>query len=132
MRKLMMILFIVSIAAVNMNAQNEKQPPPKKTPEERADNMSKRMAKELALTADQQAKVKDVILKRERDREDGEAKRKAEMDKVDAEFKTILTPDQYQKFEQKKEEMKQKRAQKRMAPAPPANDNPPPAPPVQK
>lgn len=132
----MMILFMVAIAAVNAGAQEKTQPPPqKKTPEERAENMTKRMAKELALTDAQQTQVKALILKRERQREETMKAHKAEMEKIDAEFKTILTPDQYQKFEQKKEEMKQKRQEKRMHPGPPpAPDNnvPPPAPPVQK
>ena len=131
---------MVSIAAIKVNAQDmqddyAKLPPHKHTPEERANAITKRMTRELALTADQQAKVKSLILQRETERQEQMKARKAEMQKMDAELKTILTADQYNQFEQKKEEMKKKRQEKRMhpGPPPPAPDNsiPPPAPPVQ-
>ena len=111
MKKIVMILFIAAMTAVSANAQEKKQEAPssKKTPEERAENMTKRLSKELALSAEQEAKVKELILKREKQRAEGMKKAKEEMEKVDAEFKTIFTAEQYQKFEKKKEEMKAKR-----------------------
>jgi len=137
MKKLIMILFVVALGAMNASAQddNAQLPPQKKTPEQRANNMTKRMTKELALTTDQQAKINALILKREKQREEDMKARKVQMQQMDAEFKAILNADQYQKFEQKKEEMRKKRQEKRMHPGtpPPAPDNtiPPPAPPVQ-
>ena len=80
---------------------------PKRTPEERASKMTERMTKELVLTADQQTKMKALLLKHEQDREARMKEEKARMEKTDAEIKAILTPEQYQKYEQKKADMKQ-------------------------
>ncbi|MCX6295787.1 MAG: hypothetical protein NTX97_06930, partial [Bacteroidetes bacterium] len=66
MKKIILILFTVVIASVKGMAQEPpKKNAPLKTPEERAENMTKRMTKELSLTADQQVKTKAIILKRE-------------------------------------------------------------------
>lgn len=129
MKKMMMILFIAAMTAVNVNAQEKKQDAPKKTPEERAELMTQRMTKELALSADQQVKIKELILKREKQKQEGMEKRKAEMEKIEAQFKTILTSEQYQKFEKKKEEMKAKRQEQRSQKGN-RNDGPPPTPPA--
>lgn len=132
MKKTLMILFTVAIASVSLNAQEAKQPPPKKTPEQRAEMMTARMTKSLELNADQQKKIKEFILKREQDREVMEGKIKAnreEMEKkTDEEFKKILNSEQFQKFEKKKEEMKKKREEKHNSEA--DDDGMPPPPPA--
>jgi Spy/CpxP family protein refolding chaperone len=116
MKKTLLILFAVAIASVNMMAQEPQDGnTPKRSPEERATKMLERMTKELVLTADQQTKMKALILKREKEREERMKEEKARMDKMDAEIKAILTPEQYQKFEQKKKEMRQNHMKKRMA-----------------
>ena len=70
MKKIILILFAVAIASVNGVAQEAtKTPPPRKTPAERAENMTKRLTIDLNLNEDQQVKVKAIILKREEDRD---------------------------------------------------------------
>ena len=128
MRKIILIVSVVAIASANILAQEPppRQDAPKKTPEERADNMTKRITKELSLTTDQQAKVKALVLKREQDREDHIKEGKAEHEKMDADLQLILTAEQYQLYQQKREEMKKKREEKQMAP----QNSPPPPPPA--
>ncbi len=116
MKKILLILFAIAIASINIMAQGPQDGnAPKRSPEERAAKMTERMTKELVLTADQQTKLKALILKREKEREERMKEEKARMDKMDAEIKTILTPEQYQKFEQKRNEMRQNHQQKRTA-----------------
>ncbi len=99
MKKIMMILFIVTIATVNVKAQEEVQP--KKTAEERATAMTKRMTKELALNAEQQTKVKAITLKREQERDALHEKLKNQQNETDAELKTVLSPEQFEKLKKK-------------------------------
>ena len=114
MKKIFLILFTVAIASVNALAQEPaKAKQPKKTPEERAENMTKRLTKELDLTADQQVKAKAIILKREQEREKIEKSAREGHAKVKEEFKAFLTSEQFQKFEQKEAEMKKKREERR-------------------
>lgn len=131
MNRIILILFTVAIASVNSLAQEPvKSNPPKKTPEERAENMTKCLTKELNLSADQQVKAKSVILKRELEREKITKDAKEAHGKVKEEFKSFLTPEQFQKFEQKEAEMKKKREERRKqspprtkaAPAAPAQE----------
>jgi len=133
MKKIVLILFVVAIASSNMLAQG---PPegrgPKKSPEERAEMITKRMTKELALTPEQQTKVKAIVLKRAQERDAKIKEGKTLRDKVDTDFKLILTADQYKKYEQEKAEMKKKREQKKgqRPPAPPNGSAPPSTPPA--
>lgn len=97
---------------------------PKKSPEERAENMTKRMTRELALTADQQQKVKVLVLEREREREKDREMAKVNDGKREAELKTILTAEQFEKYLKKKEEMKAKRQAHRGEPKEPMPPTP--------
>jgi periplasmic protein CpxP/Spy len=117
MKKTLLVLFTVAITSVNMMAQEpQDNNGPKRTPEERAAKMTERMTKELVLTTDQQTKMKVLILKHEQEREARMKEEKVRMDKKDAEIKAILTPEQYFKFQQKKNEMKQNHMKKRTPP----------------
>lgn len=125
MKNIILILFTVAIASVNALAQESTKPrPAKKTPEERAENITKRMTKELNLNADQQVKAKSIILKRELEREKVSKEIKEEHGKAKEEFKAFLTPEQFQKFEKREAEMKKKREERRMESPPPAKDAP--------
>lgn len=116
MKKTILTLFAIAIAFANTNAQVEPDKSvPRKTPEERAENMTKRISKELSLKPEQEVKIKTVILKREKERDEMMKDKKSEMDKINAEFKTILTAEQFQQFEKKRDEMIQKRKEKRMS-----------------
>jgi Spy/CpxP family protein refolding chaperone len=108
MKKIILMLFTVVITSVNMMAQGPQDGNgAKRTPEERASKMTERMTKELVLTADQQTKMKALLFKHEQEREARMKEEKARMEKTDMDIKAILTPDQYQKYEQKKADMKQ-------------------------
>ncbi len=129
MKRIILILFTVAIASVNSLAQEPpKESAPKKTPEERAENMTKRLTKELNLNADQQVKAKAIILKREQDRESMIKKTKDAHEKTKAEFKAFLSEEQFKKFETKEEEMKKKREERRKQGSRPnkGNTSPPP------
>lgn len=118
MKKSFLILFTIAIASVNLFAQQSHNGNnPKRTPEERANLMIKKMTQELVLTPDQQTKMKALVLKREQEREARMKEEKARMEKIDADIKAILTPEQYQKFQQRKSEMKENH-QKKHSPAP--------------
>ncbi len=109
MKKLFLIVSIIIITVMSTYAQeSDKAVKPKKSPEERAEQMIKRMTNELALTTDQQMKVKALILEREKERDVQMQKKREEMKEMDAELKVILTPEQYQKREQKKQERRKK------------------------
>ena len=73
------------------------------------------MAKELGLNADQEARVEKLMLAREQettalktkyaaDKKAGRPAMKAAHERYEAQFKAILTPEQYAKFQLKKEE----------------------------
>lgn len=114
MKKIILMVFVVAMASVNVMAQDDKDG--KKSPEERADMMIKKMTKELVLTADQQTKMKALILKNEQEREARKKEEKARREKMHAEMKAILTPEQFKKFEQKREEKKKSNPKKRTRP----------------
>lgn len=116
MKKIMLMLFIVAIASVNVNAQDDKDG--KKSPEERAEMMIKKMTKELTLTADQQAKIKTLILKNEREKEARKKEEKARKERMHEEMKAILTAEQFKKIEQKRNEKKKDNPKKKMPPPP--------------
>ena len=73
------------------------------------------MAKELGLNADQEAKVEQLMLARQQesdalktkyaaDKNAGRAEMKASHEKYEAQFKAILTPEQYAKMDKMKAE----------------------------
>jgi len=116
------IALLVFFASINIFSQGEdvKQ---KKTPEERADNVSTKMQKKLELTDEQKLSVHDALLEtfkqgetdRELYKDDKEARRnaaKTRFEKLDSKFKEILSQEQYQKFETQKQKMKEKHKEK--------------------
>jgi Spy/CpxP family protein refolding chaperone len=111
MKKMMMTAVAGLFAATMMAQEPVKQERPK-TPEERAEMITKRMTTQLKLSDSQQEKVKSLILEREKARERNEKNRQEQMEKMDAEMKTLLSPEQYAKWTEKRKEMKEKRAAK--------------------
>lgn len=118
MKKIILISFVVAIASANGSAQEKKVS--HKTPEQRTERITVKLNEELALNDVQKVKVKEVILKREQQREESikqfESSRevfkeanKKNIKATEEELKTILTPEQMGKLKQSKEEMKQKR-----------------------
>ncbi len=93
------------------------------TPEERANRQTKMMANALGLSADQEAKVQALNLKRltqiDALRESKEAQENVDRNKAktirdnwNTELKSILTPEQYTKYEAQQGEMRGKRSRK--------------------
>ena len=91
--------------------QARKQAP--KSPAQKADRQAGKMAKELGLNADQEAKVEQLLLARQQetaalktkygtDKKAGRPEMKAAHDRYQTQFKAILTPEQYAKFSQMK------------------------------
>ncbi|GAB3334094.1 hypothetical protein ACFQT0_19835 [Hymenobacter humi] len=86
-----------------------------KTPAQKADHQASKMAKELGLTADQEARVEQLLLARQQetaafkakygtDKKAGRPEKKAAHQRYEAQLKSILTADQYTKFAQLKQE----------------------------
>lgn len=85
-----------------------------KDPARKADQKAAKMAKELGLSADQEAKIEQLMLARQQetaafktkygaDKNAGRAEMKASHDKYNAQLKAILTPEQFAKFGQLKQ-----------------------------
>ena len=117
-------LIIAALLVVGMTsfAQEGKEKPNKEkmeqiTPEQRAGKHLKKMTKELGLNPDQQAQLKTIFMDQEArkanpvkpTKEEGKALRK----EMDAKMKSILTPEQFEKWnaenEKRKAEMKAKK-----------------------
>ena len=86
-----------------------------KDPAKMADHKAGKMAKELGLSADQEAKLEQLMLARQQettalktkygtDRKAGRTETKAAHDHYEAQIKTILTPEQYAKMDKMKAE----------------------------
>ena len=86
-----------------------------KSPTQKADRKAGKMAKELGLNADQEARMEKLMLARDQEntalkakysanKKAGRADMKAAHDRYQAELKTILTPEQYTKHNQMKAE----------------------------
>jgi len=86
-----------------------------KTPEERAENQSQRLTKELSLTTDQTSQVKTIILNQEQKAEEIRTKYKSATDKKaehqeiqdlrtssEGEIEKVLTADQLTKYKELK------------------------------
>ena len=93
-----------------------------KTPEERAANQTKKLTEKLMLSADQATQVQAALLERMtqmqniKGMEKGAGKRKVAketMQTFDGKMKTILSADQYTKFQELREDMKGKMKKRR-------------------
>ncbi|MDQ2794798.1 MAG: DUF4890 domain-containing protein, partial [Bacteroidota bacterium] len=86
-----------------------------KDPAKMADHRAGKMAKELGLNADQEAKMESLLLARQQesaalktkygtDRKAGRTEMKAAHDRYEAQIKAILTPEQFAKMDKMKAE----------------------------
>ncbi|MDB5274625.1 MAG: hypothetical protein JWO58_2992 [Chitinophagaceae bacterium] len=98
-------------------AQEQSQEKQQMTPEDRATKELGRLKTDLSLTTDQEAKLKPILTsyaqqeqtQRQANKEDKEAaktKHQELQQKKDADLKAVLTPEQYQKLQDKKKENK--------------------------
>lgn len=115
----------MSMSAAAQDKPTTQEQRPRMTTEERAKARTQRMTQDLGLSAEQLARVEALNLKHVKEGEvlsasdDKErAARRAEMNDRKAayekELKTVLTPEQFSKWEAKKDEMKAKHREKRM------------------
>lgn len=108
-----------------MKVHHEKHVRQEMTPEQRAERETQRMAKELSLTTEQQAKFKSFALERMNEAAPLRAKMKSNTDKTergqlfkdmkgirekfDSNVKSILTEEQLPKWDERKKEMHHRR-----------------------
>lgn len=123
MKKMILVGASVLMMSVVVVAQVGK--PSKKTSQERVENQVERLVKELSLTPEQAAKVKEILgskvaemdsvrIKKRAgvDKKEVRTDRKEALEKTDAELKSVFTPEQYAKYramlEEKKEKMQER------------------------
>ncbi len=96
------------LSGLAVNAQNHKpaqRTPP--TPEQRAERRTAMMNDKLSLTEEQKAKVYDAVLKLEKQRATDQQQIKANRQAYETELRTILTPEQQEKYEALKDQRKE-------------------------
>lgn len=122
------MLFLLTVAALSFaNAQAQTTPPANggnyqgrgmgrgmdRTPAQRADMQTQRLTSQLGLTTEQQPKVREIFLSQANRMETlrGSGDRQAMMQQMqdartstDAQLKGVLTPEQYTKYEQLRED----------------------------
>jgi len=110
----LLLVFVFSLVASFSFAQKKEA-----TPEQKAQRQTKRLTKELGLSAEQTKKVEVATLDRIKSMDAARTNKdknaiKATKDNFDAKIKEILTADQLTKFEAIREERGDKQAQKRV------------------
>ena len=116
------VFMLASFFVISLSAQ-ERPKREKISLEDRVAKQTEIIAKQLELTADQQAKIQEINLKyaqqmeadrkavqekEAKKRQDMRAKMESQIAAKDADFKQILTPEQYKKWQDKQAEMKDK------------------------
>ena len=143
MMKTMLVALVLLFAGSVTNAQNSNATPAAKStnskkqlgPEDRAVRVLRMMTSQVGLSEAQTAEVREILLKRENVRvaarnEDGSlnpAKKdevKAANQKANEQLQEILTPEQWQKWETYKQELKKRRAEKKENPGKGSSSNP--------
>lgn len=118
MKGLVLAAFVLVSGAFYAQGKAEK---PTKTPEEHAQHLTDKMTEKLALTSDQQAKIKAINLAHAQKaeqlhqdstltREQMHTQHKATKDALMAEYKTVLTDEQYKQLEAWHDEKQEHRA----------------------
>jgi Spy/CpxP family protein refolding chaperone len=132
MKKLLLLLATVAATAGTGFAQAPTTPPTpaqagaQKSPDQMVERRVQYLTKELSLTADQQAKLTPILVAQRQEmqtlrsqvqtggRRIGMAQDlKAAQARYDTQIKAVLTPEQYTKFTQMKEEQKDKLRERR-------------------
>jgi len=114
------VLFVLSLTTVAQVKQTRSE---RLTPEEKIDLQVKRMTKDLGLNEKQVAEVRAIVTKQVQHREEMKAELKAtkekqrkemkgkierEQEAIKADYKKILTPEQFTQWEKKQEAQKEK------------------------
>lgn len=89
------------------------------TPEQRIEKRIEKMTTELTLDAKQQEKIreifKDEAVANEKQRAEMKKKKEQAREKMDSKLKSILTPDQLTKMENKRNKMQERRGKRKGA-----------------
>src|SRR5688500_5451623 len=116
MIKLSLILFLLmATVGITVAQQADGRSHQSRTPEERAELMTNRMVKDLALSNEQAAKLKEVNLaqtkqieairaKQTEDRKGNREEVQVVLSSTEDKYKEILTPEQFEKYQKNKEE----------------------------
>jgi hydrogenase maturation factor HypE len=118
MKRILLAVLALFISAGSIWAQNDIAPKPKKTAEQRAEQFSKKMTKNLNLDGAQQERIKAINLDRFKqidEARNGEAGKKKEVaakikainDTYLTTLKGVLTEEQFKKFEEMKSQLKE-------------------------
>jgi Spy/CpxP family protein refolding chaperone len=131
---LILLVSGISLKAQNANSSATAQKPPKSA-EERTEMWMQKMTERIAITPDQAPKIKDIVLKREKqiaaDREkyksDKEAMKVAMKERnatFEAEIKKVLTAEQFQKLREARrdERAKMKERKQKQGTAAPSDE----------
>jgi Spy/CpxP family protein refolding chaperone len=105
------VLVLVCLFTLTVSAQRADRNS-RMTSEDRASRQTEVMTKHLELTEEQQAKIKEINLRhsqqeavnRDEQGNRGEGRR-AQMEARDAEYQQVLTPEQFEKWQEKRSEM---------------------------
>lgn len=103
--RLILSIMLFIAATVQSYGQKNETAEPRKTAEQRADATLEQMNADLALTAEQQAQIRDILLMKEKKRDAGrltEDEKKAYKKQIH----DILTPEQQKKQQQLKKDQK--------------------------
>ncbi len=121
-----MIALLVSSFTLNTVYSQTESFKQKKTPEERAERFSGRLSDELNLSAEQKSKVYDIMLSHctkadeiraaETDKESRKSQIKSLRKSTDSQIQSILSEEQKMKFNELKQNIKEKRKQKQGKP----------------
>ena len=109
--KILSLTFIMSIFCAGMSlAHGQKGQRTKGTPEERSAKRIERMKESLNLTPDQVTKLQAAQVQFAKDREQASKNKQQDMqakrDAYDAQVQSVLTPEQYQKYQDQRKDMK--------------------------
>lgn len=122
MKKIMLITFL--LAGITAFAKAQDTTKVKKTPEERAAQMTKMMQKKLNLTADQTTKISAILSERATQMDEpkikgvkggGRVVKMQAMADVDKKINAVLTPDQQKQYADMEQKVKDKALERRKA-----------------
>jgi|SRR6185437_15944030 len=120
-KKLIMkkVIFSLSLLVVSLFSFAQQKGNDNKTPEQRAQHKTQKLTSQLSLTTDQSSQVQNVFLQQEQqmaavkskyanaqDKSGMRAEMKPIRENTDKSLQSILTPDQYTKYQTMKEEHK--------------------------
>ena len=107
---LLMSILFAGTSFAQQRGQRDQQARPtsetRATPEERAARRVEMMKESLNLTPDQVTKIQALQTQRAKDQQNAHKDMQAKREAYDAQLKSILTPEQYQKLQEQRKDMR--------------------------